>query len=114
MINYNEYDIEVIDNYFQILNKLNVKLPEDDEVWNIARQYKEIPNLDNIYISIVFNRLEEAIYQEIINKGITTKEVSINKWINARDSKFYVNDNITYTYEDLMESINEDTENWII
>lgn len=111
MINYNEYDIEIVDNYFPILNKLNVQLPEDEEVWSICRKHEQIPNFDNIYISIVFDKLEQAIYQEIINKEIKTGEVIVDKWVNARDSKFYVNGNIVLTYEELMEAINENTEN---
>ena len=100
MINYNAYDLECIDNYFGLLNQLRIELPSDEEIWAEARQYKEIPDFENIYIANVFERLACAL-----EKTFPNKEMIFQPWVNCRDSKFYLNGNEIYTYEDVIKTL---------
>lgn len=93
---------------------------DDQDVWDIAREYKEIPHMDNILLELTFSRLEGSIQelfrQEVFEQleydnDITKEQLKENEfyrleienyadmnlkfdsYVNAEVSHFYINDN---------------------
>lgn len=93
---------------------------DDQDVWDIAREYKEIPHMDNILLELTFSRLESSIQesfrQEVFEQleydnDITKEQLKENEfyrleienyadmnlkfdsYVNAEVSHFYINDN---------------------
>lgn len=93
---------------------------DDQDVWDIAREYKEIPHMDNILLELTFSRLESSIQelfrQEVFEQleydnDVTKEQLNTNEfyrleienyadmnlkfdsYVNAEVSHFYVNDN---------------------
>lgn len=72
----------------------------EDEIWEIARESKNIPNFSNIYISQVFYKLENALEERY-------KELNLNFWsyVNNIDSSFVVGNSEIQEIEDLKEEV---------
>jgi hypothetical protein len=60
--------------YEKIADFLNIDV-EDQEVWEIARESQEIPLFENIYQSILLNRISHTL-----NRGIWIANRLFYKW----------------------------------
>jgi hypothetical protein len=98
MINWNEYDLDKFYKWETILNKLGEESPSDQEVWEIAREYKEIPIFENILLELTANRLQQKLEEMY-------PDAEYDYYINAMDSYFYVNEDEVYSLEDIEEAI---------
>lgn len=61
----------------------------DDEVWEIARECKELPVLGNIYQSLVLNRVLSHFCEET---GRTEEDLKLFFWVNSIDTHLVIND----------------------
>lgn len=93
---------------------------DDQDVWDIAREYQEIPHIDNILLELTFSRLESSVqelfkrevFEQLENDNDVTKEqikenefyrleienyvdmnLKFDSYVNAEVSHFYINDN---------------------
>ena len=56
MLDYNDYPEDVVKECLKYVNDIT-----DEAVWEIARESEEIPNFSNIYLSLLFERVEEEL-----------------------------------------------------
>ena len=75
MLHYNENDLcSNIEN----IEKLYRDYITDDEVWEIAREFEQIPIMENIYQNLLFDRLQAQIIEDIKDKIKEDKETLID------------------------------------
>lgn len=79
---------------------------EDQEVWEIARQCKDIPHLGNIYQSLVINRLE-SLFWEQIGLDYQSDQITLFTFVNNFDSHFCINDQAVNTLDDFIAKVDE-------
>jgi rRNA maturation endonuclease Nob1 len=56
MLDYNDYPEDVVKECLKYVNDIT-----EEEVWEVARESEEIPNFSNIYLSLLFERVEEEL-----------------------------------------------------
>ena len=67
MINYKSEDIIITELGMMMCKALKISFPTDAIVWHIAREYRNVPNFENILINKVFNDVRsELIYRDAI------------------------------------------------
>lgn len=59
--------------------------PTNEEIWAIAKTFPKAPNLDNIYLQLFFNHLEDKLKEDY-------EDLDINYVIDDQDSQFFIND----------------------
>jgi hypothetical protein len=104
MITYNDFDIQCLEYINNILRKLGAEIPEDEEVWEKAREYAEIPCFENILIELSFQKLESAIATKYPNEF---EEMEIESRVNCADSSFIVNGTSIINLDDIDEVLKE-------
>lgn len=114
-INFNSFDIESINGIQNIIERLGGKCPDENEVWefvvnDIKSGNKEIPNFDNILISLTFDELEKQI-QRNYPEEYDFMEITFE--INCRASFCDINGNLVSHFHDLEEVISEIREDHI-
>ena len=57
-------DISYVESF---LSKNNVSIASDDEVWSVARESEDIPNFDNIFLELTYNKIPQAIENYFLN-----------------------------------------------
>lgn len=72
----------------------------EEEVWEIARESKEMPHFSNIYTSIVFGRLEDALQEEF-----RALDIKINSYVNSIASSFEFNGNDVSSLEQIRDEV---------
>lgn len=83
-IHYNDFDLADYGKWVKLLEDLGGEEPDSSEVWEVARESEHEPVFENILLELTLSRL--AV---VINENFPNAEVSY--FINARDSKFFVN-----------------------
>lgn len=64
---YNEYDLSTTDFIEKILEKERGEYITEEEVWEIAKEYDEMPSFENIVISLRFQKFREYIQENLEN-----------------------------------------------
>lgn len=54
-------DIPDISHVAGFLSENNLDVASNEEVWDVARHYEELPNLDNIFLELTYNKIPQAI-----------------------------------------------------
>jgi len=93
MIHYNEYDIEWLEGYNEILQHLGWDKITDEEVWDIAREYEKEPSFENILYDETLGLLHY-----LVSSNYNT--LSSSYYVNGRDTHFYINGQEIRTLED--------------
>ncbi len=101
-LTYNDNNLSSnIKDWEEIAEYLKIEI-EDEEIWSIARESKEVPLLENIY--------QNCLLSSIINHFDENKLINLNSFINARDTHLYFENNgweeIT-SLEEFIKSIDE-------
>lgn len=60
-------DIPDISHVESFLSNNNVSIASDDEVWSVARQSEDIPNFDNIFLALTYEKIPQAIENYFLN-----------------------------------------------
>lgn len=60
-------DIPDISHVESFLSSNNVSIASDDEVWSVARESEDIPNFDNIFLELTYNKIPQAIENYFLN-----------------------------------------------
>lgn len=60
-------DIPDISHVAGFLSENNLDVASNEEVWDVARHYKELPNLDNIFLELTYNKIPKAIENYFLN-----------------------------------------------
>ena len=60
-------DIPDISHVESFLSSNKVSIASDEEVWAIAREYEDIPNFDNIFLELTYNKIPQAIENYFLN-----------------------------------------------
>lgn len=86
----------------------NECIVEDDEVWELARESREIPHVANIWISELFHRIENHL-NETYGEGV----FEVEYYANGMGSSLSINKKEIMTYDDLQgvidkKKLNED------
>lgn len=74
----------------------------DERVWEIARQYDNIPIFGDIYVDTVCSLLNNAIQCQYEHLNLR-----IDWYVNCLDSHFYVNDTEIFGRDDFYNLIDE-------
>lgn len=85
-----------------VLNMFEDTYGIDDDIWEIAREYNSIPNFSNIYIDIIYSRIEY-----VLNEYFGALELDINYYVNNLVSTFYVNRSEIKNKKELLEVLIE-------
>ncbi|MGC7559829.1 hypothetical protein [Pasteurella sp. PK-2025] len=101
--NYTEDTSPTLADWEVILNAFNCNISED-EVWEIARQYSDIPHFGNIYQNLVLNRLK-LLFWQLIELEEGEIDININYDINARSSYFYIEGDCIYNESDFLNKV---------
>lgn len=60
-------DIPDISHVESFLSSNNVSIASDEEVWAVARESEDIPNFDNIFLELTYNKIPQAIENYFLN-----------------------------------------------
>ena len=111
MLHYNENDlcsdIEDIENLYR--DDIT-----DDEVWEIAREFEQIPIIENIYQNLLFDRLKYQIIEDIKDQIKEDKETLIDIIVDfeeKNDCELITTDQNELLDEQIEEYINNFEEN---
>ena len=86
---------DIISNFYvyeKALSFLGGDVPDDDDVWEIAKQSDSAPHIGNIYQELVFSRIADII-------GLDR----VVYFVNALDSKIYIDGQECYGLDDFLE-----------
>lgn len=100
MINYNYYDLYMYDEYCNILEYLEGTIPDDEEVWDIARESTEIPIFEDIAYDLVLSRIKDKLES-------TYDDIDVTYYINSRDTHLYINTKEVYNFDTFKAIIEE-------
>ena len=79
----------------QALEEINGQKISDEEIWEIAKTSEDIPNFDNIYLKLLYSKLEDSI------KSVC-EDIKIDYYINNLDSHFSINNEKVSSYDDIV------------
>lgn len=79
--------------YEKLFSSLKCEDITDDEVWEIVRTYPHPPHLGNIYLYLLFARIQAAL-------AVSHPDVKVDYFINALDSHLYMNGEEIFSEED--------------
>ncbi|MGX2956914.1 hypothetical protein ACWIYZ_07460 [Ursidibacter arcticus] len=82
-----------------ILEKYHREVSEND-VWEIARDYKEFPMLENIYQMLVLHNLEDIFFNET---GLDYECINIFTWVNGIDTHLVIDGDDIATYQEFID-----------
>ena len=68
-------DIPDISHVAGFLSENNLDVASNEEVWDVARHYEELPNLDNIFLELTYNKIPQAIKNYFLNPSNKDKIV---------------------------------------
>ena len=109
MLNYNNNDFpDRIEVWYEIARRLHIKKPNDDEVWQLAREHEEIPIMENIYMDLLLGRISDEL----------SNVHNVEYYINCIDTRLTINgidiDSIeeynTALLKRLLDDLQNDTE----
>ena len=98
-INYNEYDSNKFEPFLEILEYLGGQEPDNEEIWDIAREYQEMPIFENIFYSVVLSQIESLLLDQYGDN------LKTNYYINARDTHLHINDEAIEELDDLKNAL---------
>ena len=76
----------------------------DDEIWEYARESKDLPVLGNVYQSLVLNRVLNHFYEET---GKNEEDLKIFEFVNSIDTHLVINDFDICTAQDYWDCVKE-------
>lgn len=79
---------------------------DEDDVWQIARQYDEVPMMNNIYQSLVLERLT-FLFCELTGLSSTQDCVEIEASVNAISSHFYIDGDTISSKQEFFDKVEE-------
>ena len=82
---YSDYDLQKQPNFVEILEFLGGREVDDQEVWEIAREYEEIPIFENILYNKTLSDIEFRAKEKY--------DIDIDYYINSRDTHLYIKNN---------------------
>jgi len=100
MINYREDDLIKYPLFKQIISKLNGDEVTDQEVWEEAKISKECPNFEDILLNLSKDRIEA-----LMSDRFRDLDLSLDFYINARDTHISVNDDEIYDISDFVQAV---------
>lgn len=96
-------DIPDISHVESFLSNNNVSIASDDEVWSVARQSEDIPNFDNIFLELTYEKIPQAIENYFLNPS--------NKEDIAEEIKSVIEMQSEYNYAidpDLIQNLSDE------
>ena len=93
-------DISYIDSF---LSKNNVSIVSEYEVWKVARQSEDVPDFDNIFLELTYDKIPQAIENYFLNPS--------NKEDIAEEIKSVIEMQSEYNYAidpDLIQNLSDD------
>lgn len=97
------YDIPDISYIDSFLSKNNVSIVSEDEVWRVARQSEDVPNFDNIFLELTYEKIPQAVANYFLNPS--------NKDDIAEEIKSVIEMQSEYNYAidpDLIQNLSDD------
>ncbi|MFW9273221.1 hypothetical protein, partial [Glaesserella parasuis] len=86
-----------------ILEKYHREVTEN-EVWDIAKESKEFPMLENIYQMLVVHNLEMLFFDET---GLNEEDIKIFTWINGIDTHLVIDGDDITTYQEFIDALDK-------
>lgn len=97
------YDIPDISYIDSFLSKNNVSIVSEYEVWRVARQSEDVPNFDNIFLELTYEKIPQAVENYFLNPS--------NKEDIAEEIKSVIEMQSKYNYAidpDLIQNLSDD------
>lgn len=91
----------VIEEWEEILERYD-DCPSEDDVWEIAKESKELPILGNIYQSLILDRIVSHFCEET---GLDEEALDIYLFINSVDTHLSINGKYIYSVQDYLDCI---------
>lgn len=60
-------DIPNISHVESFLSENKVSITSEDEVWEVARQFEDIPNFDNVFLELTYEKIPQAVENYFLN-----------------------------------------------
>lgn len=93
---YSQHFVEILE---MIANKLNVTLPSEQDVWELMRQSKSIPNASEVFLDLAISRIDDAF-------NIEYPDHELSYYINLQDSHVLVDGELIQGHSDWERVIN--------
>lgn len=96
-------DIPDISDVADFLSENKLDMASTDEVWEVARQSEDVPNFDNIFLALTYERIPQAIENYFLNPS--------NKEDIAEEIKSVIEMQSEYNYAidpDLVQNLSDD------
>lgn len=101
MITYNKFELKSVSGIEDVLKAHNEKLPSDEEVWENAREFEDVPNFNNVYISLVYDYFLEMLEEKYPEEyEIIQKHNMLSYEVNGSSSNMFIG-------EKKIQSLNE-------
>lgn len=86
--------------YEKLFSSLKCEDITDDELWEMARTYPHSPHLGNIYLYLLFEKIQATL-------AVSHPDVKVDYFINALDSHLYINGEEIFSEEDAWRILEE-------
>jgi len=101
MINYNDFDLgKRYDVFEEIISFLGGDPVDDNDVWDEAKESKEIPVFENILLKQTLERIEK-----LTESNFYGRYEKLHYFINASDTHLYINDEEVSTLTEFKEKM---------
>lgn len=107
MLEFTDYPISVVTLDGLRADLANDEIVSDEEVWSIAKESYEIPNFSNIYISLVYSKLES-----FLTEAFNGFEINIDYYVNCLCSSFFIDGTEIDDAESLKSALLEEAKKW--
>ena len=88
-----------------LLGQFKLGIPNESDVWQIARRFEEIPNFEDILLTECCERIENYLFSYY--------QLDCDFFVNGKATKFFVNGQPVNSYKDILKHI-KDAENIIL
>jgi hypothetical protein len=101
--NYTEDTSPTLADWESILNAFNCNITED-EVWEAARQYNDVPHFGNIYQKLILEALKQLFWRLVeLDEGEI--DINISYDINAISTHFYIEGDFICSKSDFLNKV---------
>ena len=101
--NYTEDTSPTLADWESILNAFNCNITED-EVWEVARQYNDVPHFGNLYQELILEALKQLFWRLVeLDEGEI--DINISYDINAISTHFYIEGDFICSKSDFLNKV---------
>lgn len=97
MINFNYLNLDKMPLLTSLLGQFNLGIPTDFEIWQIARNFDEIPNFEDILLTECCERIENYLFSYY--------QLECDFFVNGKATKFFINGTPIMNFDEVQKHI---------